>query len=209
VDYSLLTDEALQELGASDGVQAAGLYSDVLYQPSLCIQVDIERYFIPRRAKLRHNILIRQSTEMSVDEFVASFAAPSQPVKIQGAMSAWPSFIAQWSPEVLRTRWRHTQFRAEAFNCSMETYLDYASNCAEDDSPLYLFDGQFVDITNGSMGDEYEVPAYFREDLFQYMRKRRPDYRWLVSALISRRNKLLSIATPIDRGSSAIGLHIP
>ena len=33
------------------------------------------------------------------------------------------------------------------------------------------------------MGDDYQVPECFTEDLFEVMGPQRPDYRWLVRTL--------------------------
>lgn len=39
---------------------------------------------------------------------------------------------------------------------------------AQDDSPLYVFDGTFADRANSKgLRRDYTVPKYFTEDLFQ------------------------------------------
>ena len=64
--------------------------------------------------------------------------------------------------------------------------LDYFAAYARqqrDDSPLYIFDADFGDEGKPTQPllNEFAVPEYFREDLFQYVGEdRRPPYRWLL-----------------------------
>jgi len=67
----------------------------------------------------------------------------------------------------------------------MDHYLQYMREPGQadvDDSPLYMFDGNFASRAgSAAMGDDYRVPGYFREDLFSLVgHDRRPPYRWLV-----------------------------
>lgn len=49
-----------------------------------------------------------------------------------------------------------------------------------DEKPIYLFDNKFQE-RDPALLKEYEVPIYFREDLFSYMKEEdRPDYRWFL-----------------------------
>ena len=52
-----------------------------------------------------------------------------------------------------------------------------------DDSPLYIFDGTFGDRRGSrSMGRDYSIPSFFREDLMQHAgERRRPPYRCCLS----------------------------
>jgi len=51
-----------------------------------------------------------------------------------------------------------------------------------DDSPLYIFDSSFDEDSVGkSMLRSFEVPFYFRDDLFSLVGEaRRPPYRWFL-----------------------------
>ncbi|KDQ19889.1 hypothetical protein BOTBODRAFT_380843 [Botryobasidium botryosum FD-172 SS1] len=164
----------------TDSIKTPGLYSDVLYLPYLCTRTPIHDYFFPRR-RPRSNIPHHPASTLTHKIFSEKYALPSRPVIITSALSTWPAFARSlWSPQTLKTRFPRVHFRAEALDCTMETYTSYADGCALEDSPLYLFDSRFVEKTNGEMGEEYTPPEVFGQDLFEFMGDERPDYRWLI-----------------------------
>ena len=107
------------------------------------------------------------------------------------------------------------KFRNQKFKCGednegysvklkMKYYAAYAASTI-DDSPLYVFDSSFGDVSSTSgvpcltmlhsevlclsqqhprrkkLLEDYEVPLYFRDDLFKHCSEsRRPPYRWVV-----------------------------
>lgn len=62
--------------------------------------------------------------------------------------------------------------------CSCRQYMHENT----DDSPLYVFDSSFDEDSVGkSMLSSFEVPFYFRDDLFSLVGEaRRPPYRWFL-----------------------------
>lgn len=190
----------MQHTFATPIVDCTGIFSDELYQPYLCANVDIKQYFCPQS---RHNRpgstsrfnMIRVEAALTEGIFERSSKLASEPFIVSRALKylGWPAFSSandqgltpRWAVGSLLKKYSHVTFRAEAFDCSLQTYCDYANNCSGEDAPLYLFDSRFVEKTeeNGDpgMGADYAPPSFLKEDLFGLMGGKRPDYRWLVS----------------------------
>jgi histone arginine demethylase JMJD6 len=63
----------------------------------------------------------------------------------------------------------------------LKYFVEYTGT-NRDDSPLYVFDASFDEgkITKNLL-DDFNVPIYFRDDLFGLVgEKRRPPYRWIL-----------------------------
>eukprot|EP00798_Chlamydomonas_sp_ICE-L_P020979 gene20980-27834_t len=128
--------------------------------------------------------------DLSVEEFVERFERPRLPVVITGLTEGWPADKG-WEPEALAARFGEHKFKVGsdddgyAVRLKFSWFLDYVhshEHGSVDDSPLYVFDGSFSDRTGSkSLLSDYEVPPYFREDLFKLVgERRRPPYRWMV-----------------------------
>lgn len=180
-------DETAQEdlVMPGDGITTPSVYSDVLYQPHLCAASLVD-YFTTGGAM--SNLPHVPANSMSPEEFAALYAEPGKPVILTGLIDHWPALSkpSPWSLDALVKRFPHTPFRAEAVTATPPIYAKYCASMeraegSADESPLYLFDSEFVKRTHGQMGEEYEVPTVFGEDLFRVLGAERPDYRWLVS----------------------------
>lgn len=166
-------------------IRAFGLYSDDLYQVTLCARTSLHPYFIPHPRRPRSNIPLH-SEPLSTSSFSDLYARPSRPVLIQNALSRWKSYAhSVWTPESLEARFGHVAFRCEAFDVPFSVYRAYSSDCDYEDSPLYLFDSRFVEKTVGVMGEEYRPFPFFGKDLFELLGNDRPNFRWLVSPMNS------------------------
>ncbi|KAK4046305.1 hypothetical protein OIV83_006179 [Microbotryomycetes sp. JL201] len=113
----------------------------------------------------------------------------SRPVILTGLMQSWPAMepgTRRWTLRDLAKRFPWTLLRAEATLTTLPDYVAYHDDCSQDESPLYLFESDFVQKTFGdkgepSLGDDYEVPACFKQDFFEVMGDMRPNYRWLIA----------------------------
>ncbi|KAH7108417.1 Clavaminate synthase-like protein [Auriculariales sp. MPI-PUGE-AT-0066] len=170
----------------ADDIGAPDLCSDVLYQPHLC-STPLDATFT--KATALNNLKRVNARVLDQGTFAEQYAETSTPVILCSLTDHWPCRDLQgetsWDLDALTERFRGTAFRAEAASVPIEVYSRYCSSVERgsgvvDESPLYLFDAEFVRRTDGDMGKEYNVPPIFGEDLFRVMGQQRPDYRWLI-----------------------------
>ncbi|GAA6007615.1 hypothetical protein JCM10207_006407 [Rhodosporidiobolus poonsookiae] len=165
----------------SSSISTPTLHSDVLFQPCLCAAFDAR------------DIFLSPSFSPSIPRLSGADLLPSdlphEPVILTGLASSWPALSSdpsrRWTLADLSARFPAQNFRAEATLTTLKEYTAYHDRCAQDESPLYLFESEFVRKTEGhgepSLGEDYEVPRCFSEDLFGVMGDERPDYRWLIA----------------------------
>ena len=130
----------------------------------------------------------------SREEFVRKFEMTRTPCVITDAMEGWACFDETssrfWSVDNLTRRFRDVKFKVGSDDDGypvrlkmkhIRTYFNDPVH-ARDDSPMYAFDGNVFDREQTrELLDDFAVPDWFAEDLFQYVgKKRRPPYRWIV-----------------------------
>lgn len=121
--------------------------------------------------------------DVSVQEFIRRWEAPCLPVVIDGLADG---HMQKWQPTLLLHRFANVKLKCgdddegRAVRIKMRHYRRYVQTEAKvDDSPLYVFDSAFGERAPAMLQD-YDVPAYFREDLFQLVGSRRPPFRWII-----------------------------
>lgn len=126
---------------------------------------------------------ISRLKNLSAEDFQTKWT--DTPFILTEPVTEWPVY-KNWSTDELLAKHSRTVFRAEAVDWPLQTYVDYMRNNA-DESPLYLFDRNFVSKMDLKVGHPSEVPdaAYwpppcFGEDLFAVLESERPDSRWLI-----------------------------
>ncbi|KAI0234134.1 hypothetical protein L0F63_000412 [Massospora cicadina] len=121
---------------------------------------------------------IERRSNLSLEDFINEYEIPNKPVIITDAINGWEAYRF-WTEEKLVELYGNVKFRAEAIDIQLKRYFDY-SHQTLDESPVYLFDKGFGDKCPSMLSD-FDVPIYFRDDLFQLLgNDRRPDYRWLI-----------------------------
>ena len=158
-------------------VDCSGLFSDILHRPFLCAHTPLEPYLLNIPAR---NTIPRLSA-LSPERFASEWV--KKPFILTDTVTKWPVFI-DWSAEALLGKFGDVEFRAEAVDWPLHTYVDYVNNNS-DESPLYLFDHSFVEKMGIRVGEkagegEYWTPECFGDDLFSVLDDHRPDNRWLI-----------------------------
>jgi Cupin-like domain len=151
------------------------LYSDALYRPFCCSQIDLSAFAFRIPSANR----IPRLADLSQADFSTSWN--DRPFILTQPVRRWPIFNT-WCQEALLDRYGHVEFRAEAVDWPLRTYMEYMKD-TNDESPLYLFDKDFVEKMTLSVIEKdgaYWPPECFGEDLFALLGKQRPDNRWLI-----------------------------
>ncbi|PQP96249.1 F-box protein [Prunus yedoensis var. nudiflora] len=108
----------------------------------------------------RDNIIRRRG--ISVEEFISDFEEPNKPVLLEGCMDNWVA-LEKWDRDYLVQVCGDVEFSVGPV-VKLGEYFRYADQAREE-------------------RPQYEVPVYFREDLFGVLGSERPDYRWIIIGL--------------------------
>ena len=120
---------------------------------------------------------IDRRSNLCIQEFVDEYEEPNKPVIITDALSNWPA-LEKWTRNYLINISGDVKLAVGPVDMKMDDYFLYSDTVSEE-RPLYLFDSKFGERIP-LLNDDYEVPIYFREDLFSILGTERPDYRWLI-----------------------------
>lgn len=195
-----------RQVSPTANIYIRNIYSDVLYLPYLAAKYDANS--IVTSSSFANNIPRKDIQTLTNIEL------GNEPCILTGAMKDWAAMSAdrRWSIPSLAERFPATQFRAEAVLTSMSQYSAYHDACDADESPLYVFDPDFVEKTGSEtatgLGADFAAPEPFRDDLFKVLGDERPNYRWLVSTcsavLISKWLILIRSLVPNDPARPSI-----
>ncbi|OMO51919.1 hypothetical protein CCACVL1_29495 [Corchorus capsularis] len=152
------------------GLRVRDFYSDYLFQSWLCANLEMKPEWLER-----DNIIRKRG--ISVEDFIMNFEEPNKPVLLEGCMDNWDA-LEKWDRDYLLNLCGDVQFSVGPVKMRLEEYFRYSDQVKEE-RPLYLFDPKFAEKIP-TLGSDYEVPVYFREDLFNVLGNERPDYRWII-----------------------------
>ncbi|KAI9122018.1 hypothetical protein K1719_006707 [Acacia pycnantha] len=145
-------------------------YSDYIFQSWLCANLEMKPEWL-----VRDNIVRKRG--ISVEEFVKNFEEPNKPVLLEGCLDDWDA-LKNWDRDYLVQLCGDVKFSVGPVEMRLEDYFQYSDQVREE-RPLYLFDPKFAEKVP-NLDSQFDVPAYFQEDLFSVLGKERPDYRWII-----------------------------
>ncbi|XP_028784919.1 F-box protein At5g06550 [Neltuma alba] len=145
-------------------------YSDYLFQSWLCANLEMKPEWL-----VRDNIVRKRG--ISVEEFVKNFEEPNRPVLLEGCLDNWDA-LKKWDRDYLVQLCGDVKFSVGPVEMRLEDYFEYSDHVREE-RPLYLFDPKFAEKVP-NLDSQFDVPAYFQEDLFSVLGRERPDYRWII-----------------------------
>ncbi|CDO94727.1 unnamed protein product [Kluyveromyces dobzhanskii CBS 2104] len=183
-----LDDEAL--------IQCHGtLFSDTLYRPYQCSQIDYTELFkkviefekssyeLGTSLNSEFGVPRMQESEFDMKTFHEQYI--NKPFILQNKNAVTPEGKPRWPKwtlEDLLERFPHETFRQEAVKWDLSLYAHYFKE-NRDESPLYLFDCNSIAIK--AISKEFTPPAIYRHDFFKLFQesgiKCRPDHRWLIA----------------------------
>lgn len=123
-----------------------------------------------------------------IHDFRQRFEIPNFPCIIENIPTS-EGWQAQhnWNLKQLRKNFKDRLFKVGEdddgykVKAKLKYFIDYIKH-NKDDSPLYVFDGNFDgDKVSQSLLSDYKVPSYFTDDLFSLVGEdQRPPYRWFL-----------------------------
>lgn len=183
------TSEAMRRRREA-AVAAPPIFSDTLYRPHELAHAPSAFGASPsgppcartaRCCAIAEDASSSSPPRMDAAEFSSTYeSGDGRPVVLEG-LGAKCAARSAWDEAPLRERLGERVFHAGGVNMRLREYLDYAGTNS-DDQPLYCFDPTFG-TSAPELLEEYEVPPYFRDDLFKLLDGdggARPAYRWLL-----------------------------